>query len=77
MITKTRILSLKELIGDASKLIKCADENGPAEFETTLIYLGEVRKSGAKIYFRPYHNDFECHGKHFVSYNEAYQSQNW
>lgn len=43
-----------------------------------LILLGEVRKSGAKIYFRPANNDFTCNQKdYFATYAEAYESENW
>lgn len=46
--------------------------------ESVLIYLGEVRKSGARIYFRPANNDFTSNGKDFFeTYRAAYKSENW
>lgn len=48
---------------------------------TPLICIGEVQKSGAKVYFCPSNNDFctihDGQVHHFQTANEAYKSQDW
>lgn len=45
----------------------------------TLLLLGEVQKSGAKIYFCPANQKFTANGGEtfFETYREAYRSQDW
>lgn len=69
---------MRQIAGEYSKLIKLSDNESGAQFETLLIFLKEVQKSGACVYFRPSNNDFTCNGKtYFETFNAAYQSENW
>lgn len=55
--------------------------------KTALLFIREVQKSGARIYFCPGNYDFctiNKHGgeselmvQHFPSFNEAYKSEDW
>jgi len=74
-VVENKVLSMRELIGD-SLVPKWVD--GVLHHGYVLICLGEVQKSGARIYFRVANRDFTSNGKqYFKTYEEAYQSENW
>ena len=71
------MLYMRKLVNNYSEPI-FAKDGTIKEFRHVLICLGEVQKSGAKVYFRPANNDFTCNGTDFFdTYKDAFNSENW
>lgn len=70
----SKIITMKSL-GPVTETVRQGDAYATAYL---LIEIGEVQRSGAKVYFRPANRDFTCDQETFFStYAEAYRSEDW